>query len=308
MRRNLRYAVAAALAGTMLGCLPAFAAPGADCKPSSLEHLKASSPDGFAIYRKISDQNFFKSWINCDDAQFDLSTAVHESTHFIVAETDAYPLVGGGSVARPHEVSAFFAPARIAATFATSDYAKIYLRRGKASSSTDFMYLLDELNAYSHDLNAAVDLKALSRSGESVDHRDGLAALMAFVAVYAETAKASEPATWNGLREPTIARTISAIWDRAERVMASSCGIPNFGIEDKSYIRKVCATEATAALEPILGRAPVCPTACLTPDVAQADGDQVNGEQLVDEQTSDEVMVAVSPFHSTSRRRAYRQQ
>ena len=90
--------------------------------------------------------------------------------------------------------------------------------------------------------------------------------------------------------------------------MASSCGIPNFGIEDKSYIRKVCATEATAALEPILGRAPVCPTACLTPDVAQADGDQVNGEQLVDEQTSDEVMVAVSPFHSTSRRRAYRQQ
>ena len=169
------------------------------------------------------------------------------------------------------------------------------------------MYLLDELNAYSHDLNAAVDLKALSKSDESVDHRDGLAALMAFVAVYAETAKASEPETWSGLQEPKVARTISAIWSRAERVMASSCGIPNFGNQDRSYIRKVCAAEATAALEPILGRAPLCPTACLTPDVAQADSEPANGEELRDEQTSEEVMVAVSPFHSTSRRRAYQQ-
>ena len=37
----------------------------------------------------------------CDDAQFDLSTAVHESTHFISSEIDAFPLVGGGAVERP---------------------------------------------------------------------------------------------------------------------------------------------------------------------------------------------------------------
>jgi hypothetical protein len=45
--------------------------------------------------------------------------------------------------------------------------------------------------------------------------------------------------------------------------MASSCGIPNFGTEDKSLIRQFCQREPQATLQKILGRAPVCPTACL---------------------------------------------
>jgi hypothetical protein len=45
--------------------------------------------------------------------------------------------------------------------------------------------------------------------------------------------------------------------------MASSCGIPNFGTEDKPLIRQSCQAGPRAALQKILGRAPVCPTACL---------------------------------------------
>lgn len=269
MRRLLRSVSAAVLIGLLPYGDTAYAKPDESCRPNALEHLRTSSPDGLAIYKQISQPDFFESWIRCDDPQFGLPTAVHESTHFITAETDAFPLVGGGAVKRPHEVSKFFPPSQITRRFKADDLVTTYLRRGKATSSTDFLYLLDELNAYSHDLDTAVDLKELGNPDEAVDHRDGLAAMMAYVAVYAETARESEARTleartWRGLREPQVAKVISDLWGRAERVMASSCGIPKFGIHDKYYIRQVCAAEVGPALEQVLGRAPVCPTACLT--------------------------------------------
>lgn len=269
MRARLRFLWGAVLICGVLGHVAAFATPGPPCRQKALDLLESASPDGFAIYRQAGRPEIFETWIDCTDAQFDLSTAVHETTHFITAETDAFPLIGGGAVARPHEASEFFPPARIANRFARDDLATIYLRPGKASSSTDFLYLLDELNAYSHDLATAVDLKALSIRNEAVDHRDGLAAMMAFVAIYVETARAREPDTWDGLRTPQVAGAISALWGSAERVMAASCGIPNFGSRDKDYIRAICTPSARSALEDLLGRAPACPTACLVPDVIE---------------------------------------
>ena len=80
---------------------------------------------------------------------------------------------------------------------------------------------------------------------------------MAFVALYAERAEQSEPATWRGLREPRVAKTVSELWGRAEQVMTSSCGIPNFGNQDKSLIRQFCQRGPQASLQKILGRPPV---------------------------------------------------
>src|SRR3954468_24324817 len=242
MRRLLR-SVSLALA-----CLP-FAAgfhpavAEGDCQPRALERLRTVAPEGFAIYQKIADKKFFLHWISCGEQQLGLSTAVHESVHYISAETDTFPLFRGAQLKRPHEVSAFFAPSLIAGKFKPNEFVTTYLRPGNASSSSDFLYLLDELNAYTHDLNTAVKLSRAANQvtdGDEVDHRDGLAALMAFVAVYVERAEQSEPATWNGLREPRVARTVSELWGRAEQVMASSCGIPNFGSDDKASIRQFC--------------------------------------------------------------------
>ncbi len=200
MRRLLRFISFAALA-----CLPLAAGPAAeaaDCRPGALDRLRASAPEGFAIYQAIKDKTFFLGWISCGETQLGLPTAVHESVHYITAELDAFPLLHGGQLKRPHEVSAFFAPQLIAGKFKANDFATTYLRPGSASSSTDFLYLLDELNAYTHDLNTAVNLsrsRGAVEAGDEVDHRDGLAALMAFVALYAERAEQSEPATWRGL-------------------------------------------------------------------------------------------------------------
>ena len=266
MSRLLRSISLAWVAYLALAAGSASAAAG-DCRQGALERLRASAPEGFAIYQAIKDKKFFLGWISCGEQQRGLPTAVHESVHYITAETDAFPLVHGGQLKRPHEVSAFFAPSLIAEKFKASDFVSTYLRPGAASSSTDFLYLLDELNAYTHDLNTAVALHrsqgSVEEGADEIDHRDGLAALMAFVALYAERAEESEPATWSGLLEPPVAKTVSELWGSAEKVMASSCGIPNFGTQDKSLIRKFCQGRPQAALQRILGRAPLCPTACL---------------------------------------------
>jgi hypothetical protein len=268
MRQLLRFISLAALACTLLAN-PNPAAAAGDCRPRALAKLQAAAPEGFAIYQKVKDKKFFLHWISCGEQQLGLSTAVHESVHHIAAETDAFPLIQGGQLKRPHEVSAFFAPSLIAGKFKPDEFVSTYLRPGNASSSTDFLYLLDELNAYTHDLNTAVNLSRSpitdEHADEEIDHRDGLAALMAFVALYVERAAESEPATWRGLQQPRVAKTVSELWGRAEKVMASSCGIPNFGTRDKALIRQFCQAGPQAALHKVIARAPVCPAACLKP-------------------------------------------
>jgi hypothetical protein len=282
MRRLFRSVSLVALACMAPAADVNSAAQAGDCRAGAIERLHAAAPQGFAIYQAIKDKKFFLSWISCEEGTLGLPTAVHESVHFITAETDAFPLVHGGQLKRPHEVSAFFAPSLVAGKFKANEFVTTYLRPGSASSAGDFLYLLDELNAYTHDLNTAVALSrsrvAVEEGADEIDHRDGLAALMAFVALYAERAEQSEPATWSGLQQPRVAKTLSELWGRAEKVMASSCGIPNFGTEDKSLIRQFCQGRPQAALQKIIGRAPVCPTACLksTPVAAR------DGKPLVD--------------------------
>jgi hypothetical protein len=264
MQRTSRNLFLVALAITGFGAGAASAAPRTDCRQDSMRQLKEKSPDGYAVYTTIADKKFFTNWIKCDDVQLGLATAVHESVHHLSEDHDAFPLISGDSLKRPHEASRFYAPKLIAKNFDRSDeYVSTYLKPGAASAATDFLYLLDELNAYTHDLNTVVALTDLAPTHESVDHRDGLAALMAFTATYIATAEETQPVTWSGLQKPEVAKTVSGLWGQAERVMAASCRVPNIGHRDQGYIRQFCADKPTAALQKILGRAPVCPVDCL---------------------------------------------
>jgi hypothetical protein len=275
----LRFASIVASACVCLPVTDASAAPQRSCSQRALHELEQRAPDGYAIYTAMPDKKFFFQWITCDNLQVDLATAVHESVHFLTESRDAYPLINGGAVKRPHEVSQFAPPAIIAKKFergrslfdSRSLLLATYLRHGGASSADDFLYLLDELNAYSHDLHAAVDLNGLHAANESAGERDGLAALMAFVAVYMATAEESQPATWSGLQKPDVADAISTLWTQAEKTMADSCGIPDLGQEDQYFLTKLCTEKPQASLQKILGRAPICPRACMQPKDKTAD-------------------------------------
>src|SRR5262245_12955210 len=156
MRTALRAAAAALLAVVWS---QASLAARTDCQPRALQDLERLSPQGHAVYQAISDKRHFLRFLTCDDVMLGLATAVHESVHLLTSEKNAYPLIDGGFAARPSESLRFFAPREVAKAFDARDmYVQTYLRRGAASSADDFRFLLDELNAYSHDLNSAVKL------------------------------------------------------------------------------------------------------------------------------------------------------
>src|SRR5262245_10046659 len=165
MRRAVRAASAAliAVAWAVVGSQAALAAR-ADCQPQALRDLERLSPQGHAVYKVMTDKRHFLRFLTCDDVVLGLATAVHESVHLLTSEKEAYPLIEGGVAKRPSESLRFFPPREIARKFDARDaYVQTYLRPGAASSADDFRFLLDELNAYSHELNSSVQLVLLRR-------------------------------------------------------------------------------------------------------------------------------------------------
>jgi hypothetical protein len=245
------------------------------CQPQALRDLQRLSPQGHAIYEAVSDKRHFLRFLTCDDEVLGLATAVHETVHLLTSERNAYPLIDGSSAQRPSESLRFFPPREIAKNFDARDvYVQTYLRRGSASSNDDFRFLLDELNAYTHDLGSAVRLVSLTHpENGAVGHRDGLASLMSFVMAYTDSAERSVPATWANLQRPEVKQTVETLWTQSETVLASSCRLPGYGREDGKPIAFLCDARNGSGLAKLLGRAPACP--CSGADTASASGSTV---------------------------------
>ena len=253
---------------------PGFAAPQAKqsgCQSQALSNLERLSPEGYAIYTAMSDKKQFLVWLTCDDVQLGLATSVHESVHVLTQEQDSFPLINGEKIRRPHQVAKFFAPKLAAKSFDGRDsYVQTYLRPGSATSAENFLYMLDELNAYSHDLNSAVKLVSLQRRDRQVDHRDGLTALMAFVVSYTDMAKKSQPAAWQGLQAAEPKQVIQTLWTQAETVLNASCDIPAIGRKDKDYIAFINDPKNNTAITDLIGRSPKISDECVSPSVTSS--------------------------------------
>lgn len=268
MRRVVQATLVALLA---FASSPALAAPRTDCQPQAIRDLQRLSPQGHAIYAAMTDKKQFLFFLTCDNVQLGLATAVHESVHMLTEQKDAYPLIAGGSLKRVHQVSRFSAPREIAKKFDQGDiYVQTYLRRGSASSADDLAYLLDELNAYSHDLNSAIKLVALHKGGGQVDHRAGLAALMSFTMGYVDAAQQQKSPTWQGLQRPEVKQLIQALWSQAETVLIGSLGVQ--GIGGERYLRFLCNRSNGGGLGELLGRPPIGARTCGLSGTASSQG------------------------------------
>lgn len=258
-----------AVACTLQTAAATGSGPGAHCRDVALRHLQRLHPPGFAVYVQMRRKGDFFVWLQCEDLQLDLATSVHESVHMLTEELDAYPLIDGRRLARVGEDPQLMAPGRVARRFdARSTYVQTYLLAGAASSAQHFGYLLDEMNAYTHDLAAAIALRPIATPGLSASHRDGLAALMSFVAAYADEARRAHPSTWRRLASEPVRSTVAGLWAEAERIMGRSCGIADFGSETPGFLAPVCRADAASALGQLLGRPPACPVTCLRPGLA----------------------------------------
>ena len=238
------------------------------CTTSNLETLRQTVPEGYSIFQRLGDKSSFTVWFKCEDRQLDLTTAVHEGTHVLTAEIQAYPLISGQTATIVGEIRKLFRPGVLAPRFpAASAYVASYLMPGQASSAEEFGYLLNELNAYSHDLNAAVKLRHLAQQDYNVMHRDGLAALMAFTAAYVERARTDDGDAW------AILQSASRAAHRHDAMGAGGTGNGRF--LSGAPIRRGGARIPEAHLRrqyPPWTWSPAGPTAALSCKLPQGDG------------------------------------
>ena len=242
------------------------------CTDSLLDHLRHYAPEEFKVYELMTDKGQFTSWFQCQDPALDLATAVHESVHVLTEENDVFPLINGEVLARPSEASSFLPPkliARKARSLFGKDnvFVQTYLGSTVAavSSADDFLYLLDELNAFGHDLNTATKLSGymFQRQGSQIGYRDGLAALMAFVSIYVNNARESNTSTWQGLQGKNVKPVLRTLWLQGELVLSRSCETMRLSSHDQDYIRLICNERQRAAMAQILDGQPFCPETCL---------------------------------------------
>lgn len=239
-----------------------------ECHPRALAQLKRLAPEGWKVYEQTKDKSFFTRWITCENIQLGLTTAVHETVHLLTEGNEGYPLIMGGKLPRVSQTKrrrAFFPPRLTSHQFDdSSNFVTTYLKPGAASSADEFDYLLNEFNAYTHDLHAAIQLVSIGNRGQDVYHRDGLAALMSFVAAYVERARTEHPDTWKSLQEQPTRRVVTTLWAQAEQVMANSCRLSRYGFEATGYLTQhVCKADIRHGLGELLGRPPLCPVTCV---------------------------------------------
>jgi hypothetical protein len=243
------------------------------CQSRAIKDLLRLAPEAHAVYAAARPKSSFLQWIKCDDVLLGLTTGVHETVHQLTNERDSYVLISGENLPRIAETPAFYPPRDIAPQFSSgSSFVATYLAQGEASSSEYLRYLLDELNAYTHDLNAALKLRRLAKPGQQIYHRDGLAALMAFTAVYVDMAKSAYPRTWTELQKPDVRTVVTHLWTQAEETMTQSCPVSGIAFEAATYLSKICKHTAKSGLGVLLGRTPVCHDACLN-DTLSADAE-----------------------------------
>ena len=80
---------------------------------------------------------------------------------------------------------------------------------------------------------------------------------MTFAMRYVDTAQKTQPATWQGLQHSEPKKAIQTLRSQAETTLASSCGLPAFGLHDRDYIANLCEKKNAGALTELLERAPV---------------------------------------------------
>lgn len=254
----------ARLVAMAMVCLPLSATATVACIADAMAHLKRSVPEGVVIHDKLQRKDDFTRWITCDDVHNGLATAVHEGVHILTEEINAYPLISGGTAVRVAPSARLFPPRNLAGLFKSrSTFVQTYLKPGAATSAEEFGFLLDEMNAYTHDLNASIKLTRLIDPSREVYHRDGLAALMAFTAAYVDRAKADRSETWTALQAPAVRKTVGTLWTQAETIMGASCRTPRYALETPDYLAPICQASIRHGLGELLGRPPRCPVTCL---------------------------------------------
>jgi hypothetical protein len=230
----------------------------APCLPNVLDVLSQKDPNGTGVYTTLANPDKFSFWLDCSDANFAAPSAVHESTHLINFKHStfaraSYYLPGGTFMSVPRHRGEFFPRNEINLSLATSElgiYFRTYLT-GEGSKQ-ELPVLLDELNAYTHDLMTGTALQSLIPSNQHVSERDGLAVFMYYLELYLKRARLAHPKAWQIISTDAEYRALlKALWANAETALRAACPFEALGIDDAPYLKKVYSEELLGELTKI---------------------------------------------------------
>jgi hypothetical protein len=230
------------------------AAP-ATCLPEVLETLRQKDPNAIGVYTTVANPDRFSFWLDCSDALYAAPTAVHESTHTInfklsTYERSAFYLPGGAVMSVPRFHGKLFGRNEIIPDLATSELG-IYYRTYLVGDigKQELPVLLDELNAYTHDLITGTALQALIPSYQHRSERDGLVVFMYYLELYLKRARVAHPQAWQLIAGNTEYRALlQKLWANAETALRAACPIEALGIDDAPYVKKVYSDELVSEL------------------------------------------------------------
>lgn len=217
---------------------------------AGLKYIK-KIPEAQRVFDELGDKKDFSTWFTGEDDMLrgDITTAIHESVHMIRGNTGKYILLNGGWVEAPEsDDSKVPAPSKYVEPFLKAKYSgdsffDTYMVPGEetASSADYFSYVLDEFNAYCHDVNVFSKLDDLPIN---TTPRDGLASFMLFTLVYIDQAAPKFTETQK--------KALVTIWLQAEKVMEDTSGMKNISYHTGKYLDDMAPL--LGVMKPYLGR------------------------------------------------------
>jgi hypothetical protein len=263
------------LAHSILAVLPTAAPTPVDadaCKTAVLQLLADRIPLERQVWELLTpaSQTVLTPIFKCDSAgvptTLDAITFAHESIHKVDADhsngfdapTRAYRLVSGEWITViPHEDDYTVAHARGQAlkSMSISDrtddgFVKVYLYD---LGVQDFFSLLDEMNAYAHQLKTAMVLPAFDGISEQ---RDGAAAMVVFLLRYLQSMQKQNPDYYESrlfAPEGDYAAVLRGLITQVYSTINESCAISNLGMRDKQWFTALSTPASKTQLTKLFG-------------------------------------------------------
>jgi len=223
-------------------------------KDQLISKMKSLYPAGQQVYSMMIAKNqkdFFKFWLDCDNPSSSISTAIHESIHTISIDGSYYLTVNNQKLSRVVLPEKYPAPKTVARFLPKGDiYVETYLL-GESSSKDNLEFVLEELNAYTHDSRAGRALRPLDTEFFP-SYNDGTLAMMNILSEYIKRVPFSVTE-----KEKSV---IQSIWKTAETEISKSCS-DNSAITNIGQVHSAQICKSTTHMNR-LGISPNCSKLC----------------------------------------------
>lgn len=227
------------------------------CAQKVMDMLQKRDKTGYEIATKVKNAGEFAQWLDCNEPPlYGVTTAVHETSHELDNELSGFSeaenefgvyrfryFLGGGKILTVTDKKLFYR-AEIGDELDDEDKSYMYYETYLTgdSGNQDILLLLEELNAYTHGLNSAVQFEDMLPANMTVTERDGPAVFMYYLEMYLRKARKDYPEQWKKIyTDADYLNLMQAMWARAEKTLMAALKFPRLGMKDKAALKKVYA-------------------------------------------------------------------